>query len=84
MRQLRNFLIDYKPRLEVKWSSDPNYKQEILDLEKRVTGRFAFNDKKENQAFVYRCFSADCARWSVAVSDRTVDWLSDTLSVQNL
>lgn len=81
LRQLRNFLIHYRPRLETTWSEEGDYEREALKLERKVSGRFAFSKHIVNDAFVYRCFSKDCARWSFKVSRNFVDWVSETLSM---
>jgi hypothetical protein len=68
--------------LETKWSSSDDHKKETIKLERKISGRFAFNDEMKNGAFVYRCFSENCASWSHDVSRAFVDWLSETLSVE--
>jgi hypothetical protein len=82
VRQLRNLLIHYKPTMEVKWSSSADYKREVRKLERQVAKKFAFNARMQNQAFVYRCFSEDCAKWSLVVSRDFVNWLSESLSIR--
>lgn len=96
LRQLRNFLVHYKPRLEVTdFISKEHYEKEAISLEHKVSGKFAFNEalafKEESvksnnfthaAAFVYRCFSKDCARWSFEVGRDLVNWISETLSIE--
>jgi hypothetical protein len=95
LRQLRNFLIHYKPREELtQFISEEHYKKEAIKLERKVSGKFAFNEAlafresgsntfSDTGAFVYRCFSKDCARWSFEISRTFVDWISETLSIRN-
>jgi hypothetical protein len=96
LRQLRNFLVHYKPRLELTdFISREHYESEAISLEHKVSGKFAFNEAfafKEGSsdsnsfthaaAFVYRCFSKDCARWSFEVSRDFANWISETLAIE--
>ena len=96
LKQLRNFLVHYKPRLEITdFISKEHYEKEAINLEHKVSGKFAFNEalafKEESvernsfthaSAFVYRCFSKDCARWSFEVGRDFVNWISETLSIE--
>ena len=91
LRQLRNFLVHYKPRSELTgFISKEHYEKEAISLEHKVSGKFAFNKElafKEGSndsnsfthaaAFVYRCFSKDCARWSFEVGRDFVNWVSE-------
>lgn len=98
LRQLRNFLVHYKPRSELTdFISKDHYESEAISLEHKVSGRFAFNEtlafKEESvksnsfthaAAFVYRCFSKDCAKWSFEVSRDFVNWIRESLSITGL
>src|SRR5215212_6402350 len=42
---------------------------------------FDFNERMPEEGFLYRCYSADCARWTFKVSGEVIDWLCDTLSI---
>lgn len=79
LTQLRNLLIYYKPKEEVTLASSEDYQKAFEEYEKKVTGRFAFDEKMQGEGFLYRCFSKDCARWSFKVSREFTDRLSDTL-----
>jgi hypothetical protein len=97
LRQLRNFLVHYKPRSELTdFISKEHYEKEAISLEHKVSGKFAFNEAlafKEGSsdstglthaaAFVYRCFSKDCAKWSFEVGRDFVNWIGHTLSIQS-
>jgi hypothetical protein len=82
LTKLRNLLIHYKPELEIKWSSEEDYRKAFEKLEKQIGSKFAFNEKMQGQVFVYRCFSSDCASWAFKASREFTDWLSETLSVE--
>ncbi|MBU2444766.1 MAG: hypothetical protein KJ666_04230 [Bacteroidetes bacterium] len=72
LRQLRNFIIHYKPFEEVVFTTIQDYQSEETKLEKRIKGKFSFNESES--AFVYKCFSKDCAKWSFTIIDAFLDW----------
>jgi hypothetical protein len=82
LTELRNFLIHYKPKEEVTLSSEKDYRKAFENFENRVRGNFDFNERMPEEGFLYRCYSADCARWAFKVSSEFTDWLCDTLSIE--
>ena len=81
LADLRNSLIHYKPKEEVVSPTSEGYRKAYKQLENRITGRFAIEDKP-HLGFVYRCFTSDCARWAFGFSCEFTDWLSETLSIE--
>lgn len=79
LRQLRNFIIHYKPFEEVVFTTVREYQAEEIKLEKRLTGKFLFN--KNESAFVYKCFSKECAQWSFSIIDKFLDWYCSELTI---
>jgi hypothetical protein len=82
LTDLRHFLIHYKPKEEVTLSSEKDYRKAFENLENRARGNFDFNERMPEEGFLYRCYSADCARWAFKVSGEVIDWLCDTLSIE--
>lgn len=82
LTELRDFLIHYKPKEEVTLSSEKDYRKAFEHLENKVRGKFDFNERIPEEGFLYRCYSADCARWAFKVSGEVIDWLCDTLSIE--
>jgi len=82
LTELRNFLIHYKPKEEVTLSSEKDYRKAFENFENRVRGNFDFNERMPEEGFLYRCYSADCARWAFKVSSEFTDWLCDILSIE--
>jgi len=85
LRELRNFLIHYKPKEEVVYSTKEEYLNQMIKLEKSARSKFKINDATSGdpigQAFVYRCFNKDCALWAFDQVQPFLDWLCDALDI---
>jgi hypothetical protein len=79
LRQLRNFLIHYKPFTEVVFSSIDEIQAEETKLEKMLKGKFEFNH--DESAFVYKCITQDCAKWAFELIDDFYDWYCEELEI---
>lgn len=83
LRQLRNFLVHYVPKMEVVYSDDAAYLEQITRLEKSAHTKFEFeaNIGNARRSFVYRCFNKNCALWAFNSVQPFIDWLCDSLDI---